>query len=187
MTIRNLNNKILPVLFCIFLFGCNGVFNCPIDPPSCCDNLFGCDPFQLPEGCDCDRYGLISQSKNLTTKTAVLKRKSPGFMGKWQGQLNRTSTTCSQSFYRVDGNAHISGSGKKVKINIPGYGRLEGDLFGKRINAKGGYKVGSCSAELRTSLINTRVGVAKTRVSFDYLCDGKKQCESEYNGIIYKK
>jgi hypothetical protein len=48
--------KLIVIALALLISGCSGL-NCPFERPDCCDNLvFGCGPFDLPDGCDCGDY-----------------------------------------------------------------------------------------------------------------------------------
>ena len=48
--------KLIAIALALLISGCSGL-NCPFERPDCCDNfVFGCGPFDLPDGCDCGDY-----------------------------------------------------------------------------------------------------------------------------------
>lgn len=185
--------KVSLIIPMLGFLGCNGILDCPIDPPSCCYNIFfGCDIFEIPEGCTCSQYGLGLSSSSLQTKVLSVRpnsqtKKSPGFIGNWSGKLKRVSTNCTNTLRTVDGEVRIRKDKQGFRIDIPGYGKLFAEDNHRRIRAKGVYNVASCQAEILASLQSIRAGVAKTDVSFRYLCRKDFQCSAKYNGVINKK
>lgn len=120
--------------------GCAGV-QCPFQRPSCCDNvLFGCGPFDLPDGCSCSDYFFSSSSamSSLSTPDAApmtrARRAFRSTTGVWQLSSRKTNpAACSylpQTFRRK---IVVRESRGRVELKVPGLASLSGSRSGDRV------------------------------------------------------
>jgi len=185
-------NALVTLFISLSLVGCNGGLNCPIDTPSCCDNvLFGCGVFDLPFGCSCDQYGrfLSTNVAALKSVSAAKSTPSPGLNGNWSGILRRSSASCSGFLQEARGMLHVT-TGKKRTVNvlIPGYGTLKGRRLTGGYRVSGTYSLprSSCRANIVAKFKKTRNAAGNISARIFYSCRAYT-CSVKYAGAFQKQ
>lgn len=177
---------LLGCLTAVILTGCEGG-NCPFQRPACCDNaLFGCGPFDLPNGCSCGDYfsrsfrGAIQQPReNLFTRADL------SMDGTWRVSLTKTSGGCSYLQKTAKGTLLVRERSKKVSIKVRGVATLRGDRRNKRVGARGQVKsvFPKCTASISSAF--TLIDSMNANVSGGVVvsCSNSSlSCQASYEG-----
>lgn len=191
----NWNRFLLGIFVLISLAGVDscedgGDGDCPFDPPRCCYNvLFGCGPFDLPEGCSCRDYGLFF-NRNISSNVMPMKNASMAspLLGKeWMGTLMQTGGTCSSAPKQVSGIVIVNRrKDGRVTIAVPGYGNLVGRVRGSTITANGSFTplFSSCRSQVATTMKKVNSRLSPTRSTFKYVCRSEVVCDAAYSGVL---
>lgn len=170
----------------VLLSGCTG-FNCPVDRPSCCDNvLFGCNQFEMPQGCSCDDY--FSQSytgMKLQRSTPLYTKALKSVGGTWRVSLTKSSSGCDYLGDRVVNTLVMRERRRRVNVKLPGVTTLTGLRFGAKVRARGNYRTffPRCSADIRTSIHFTDASNASVVGSVTTQCSQPGlSCSVTYQG-----
>jgi hypothetical protein len=178
LTVFNMYKSL--VILLLFLSGCGGGLNCPIDPPNCCYNaLFGCGPFDLQFGCECADYGLsvpeISYSR--VNEAAAI----------WFAKLTQEKSSCLAAPKKISGNLKITESKRSVRIEVPGYGVLHGKGSAKLgYKLSGQYKIplSTCSAKITGAYKKNSSNRAMLNTVVSYTCLFAPTCQTSYRGML---
>lgn len=183
------HSLLIPVtaLFVLFsLSGCSGAY-CPYERPSCCDNvLFGCDQFEMPQGCSCDDY--FSQSyggMKLQRSTPLYTKALKSVGGTWRVSLTKTSSGCDYLGNKVTNTLVMRERRRRVNVKLPGVTTLTGLRFGAKVRARGNYRTffPRCSADIRTSINFTDANNAAVTGSIATQCaQPGLSCSVTYQG-----
>jgi hypothetical protein len=189
------NTLALAAFFLIFtaFSGCGGGFNCPFDRPSCCDNiLFGCGPFDLPQGCSCSDFFSYSSRGSFAVKRGELMRMTATTAaGRWRVRLNRQSSNCRNVLSTVVSNMTLSQSGSRVTLTAPGIATMRGTRTNNTINTTGQYTpllfIG-CDAQLSSRMQLTANDKASVTGSVKIICKNRpaNNCSASYSGEAAK-
>lgn len=173
--------------------GCAGGFDCPFERPSCCDNvLFGCGPFDLPNGCSCGDYFSKSFTgvplpKHLPRQTLLsAKGGLTDATGTWRVTGAKTNLkTCPTLPRSATSTLLIREENKKVSIKLLGYSTLRGNRFGEVIRAQGAYKMPllGCEAFIKTEMTPTSAANSSVTTTVDWRCKvASRSCSVTYKG-----
>jgi hypothetical protein len=145
--------------------------NCPWERPSCCDNhLFGCGPFDLPQGCSCaDYFSRSFQGFPISAKVAPVRQTIATTQGTWRALLSKGGSGCSYLKRQTTATVLIRERNQQVTMKFLGLATLRGARVGRTVRARGRMPVpGSrCSAtifgdlSLSTSAAGTYTGALK--------------------------
>jgi hypothetical protein len=168
------------------LLACDGEFNCPANRPACCDNvLFGCGPFELPDGCSCSTYFSSSAFSSEATRAYSITRSStgPGFTGTYRTRLTAPAKVCPGFLPTIGGAVRVRDSRGRVVVTVPGYGVLRGRAVGASLQAKGSYRplLSACSAALALSM-SAPTPTSRVAVNIAVTCRGIRSCNAQYSG-----
>jgi hypothetical protein len=191
-----MNRQIRPLLLATLaslITGCAGGFDCPFDRPSCCDNvLFGCGPFDLPNGCSCSDYFLKSFSgfklANQTPRQTLISAQGvlADTSGTWRTTGTKTnSKACPLLPASATSTLLIREENKKVSIKLLGYSTLRGNRVGDVVRVQGAYKMPplGCEAFIKTELTPTSATNSPVTTTVDWKCKvPSRSCTVTYKG-----
>lgn len=175
------------LIVAILAVGCDGGVDCPLERPSCCDNqLFGCGPFDIPQGCSCDDYFARSfhgAVKRESAHAARLRRYTA--QGTWRVSLQKTSTGC----------AHLPAQTRRTLIARDRYGRVEFKLFGytklrgirtnRDVRVRGEYRTPfpRCTADIQVHMKIVDAVSATATSTLQVRCSQEAlSCDATYSG-----
>lgn len=184
--------------FCVFiplllsLLGCSGV-SCPFTRPACCDNaLFGCGPFDLPQGCSCSDYFSRSFSGSpISSPRGVIKRDSVSAVqdSTWRVALEKRSGDCSYLSNSIRSTLLIRSQGRQIWMKVVGYPRLRGVRSGNLMRARGQSSAlfPRCTVAIKSSinLSTSTQGVANGAV--EVTCKNSAlSCSAQFSGAAQR-
>jgi len=188
--------SVRPLIFGVvssILTGCAGGFDCPFDRPSCCDNvLFGCGPFEFPNGCSCGDYFLKSfsgfplpnqrpQPIHMTPKGGLTD-----VTGTWRAIGSKTDTKACPTLPRSPTSTLlIREENKKVSVKLIPFSTLRGNRVGDVIRVQGAYKMPllGCEAFIKTELIPSSATNSPVTTTVDWRCKvPSRSCSVTYKG-----
>lgn len=186
--------SLISALFVIVtVSGCGGGFNCPFQRPSCCDNvIFGCGPFDLPQGCSCGDFFSNSFRGKFAVKQGQLIRMSTATAaGKWRAKLTRRTSNCRSILASLVSNVNISQSGSRVTLTAPGVATLRGTRTNNTINATGQYTpmlLLGCDAQISSKMDLTAADKANVTGNVTIKCKSRpsNNCSASYSGEAMK-
>lgn len=181
------------LLISLTVSGCGGGFNCPFQRPSCCDNvLFGCGPFDMPQGCSCGDFFSNSFRGSYAVKQGQLMRMTANTAaGRWRVKLNRTTSNCRSILSTVVSNVTLSQSGSRVTLTAPGIATMRGTRTNNTINTTGQYTpmlMLGCDAQLSSKMELTAVDKANVTGDVTITCRSRpsNNCSATYRGEAAK-
>lgn len=146
----------------ILASGCDGGGSCPFQRPSCCDNqLFGCGPFDIPQGCSCDDY-LSRSFQGAPLRGSAGRKALASFSteGTWRVSLRKATSGCPQLSTQSQRTIIARERGRRVELKILGYANLRGSRVARLVRARGEYRTlfPRCvaDAQVKMSLIDPR-------------------------------
>lgn len=178
--------------------GCAGGFDCPFDRPSCCDNvLFGCGPFDLPNGCSCGDYfirsfnGAVKSNQQPQSSLVSIRGNTiSDTTGTWRaGGQKKVRTACPLLPLAPTTTLLIREETDRVSMKIQGFTTLKGLRVGNVIKVQGAYKVPGtgCEAFIKTELTPSSVSTSPISSTIDVKCVNKKlSCTVSYSGTAKK-
>jgi hypothetical protein len=184
--------KLLLFVVLIFLTSCGGGFNCPFNRPSCCDNLlFGCGPFDLPQGCSCgDFFGGSLRSRFSVRQGQVVPMSVTSAGGKWRASVTRQSSTCSGLRSTLVSNVTITQTNDRIVMQVPGVTTLRGKRTGNSVSASGQYtplSLVGCNAQVSSQMTLTSTSAANIAGSVTMTCRrAANNCSATYTGQAVK-
>lgn len=176
--------------------GCSGGFDCPFDRPACCDNvLFGCGPFDLPNGCSCGDYfiksfsGAVKSTQGPRSETVSALDLSDA-TGTWRaaGQ-KQIKSACPLLPITPTTTLLIREESQRVSMKVQGITTLKGLRVGKVIKVQGAYKVPGigCEAFIKAEFTPSNVSTSPLTSTIDVRCINKKlSCNVSYKGTAKK-
>lgn len=178
--------KFLAILLC--LTSCNGGASCPFERPNCCDNaLFGCGPFDIPEGCSCGDYFSKSFYGGTLPVTPSIRMSSESTMeGTWRVGLTKKTSGCSYLQKSTNQTIIIRERNKKVSMKVLGMTILRGDRVNRAAKMRGQYRLIAprCTANLTSDLILTTPSQGILTGEIKVQCvDKRLSCEASYTGV----
>ena len=175
------------LLVTIMMMSCNGGGSCPFERPSCCDNaLFGCGPFDLPQGCSCGDYFSRSFSGSaLRAHSKSRQRVELSSDGTWRVALERTSGGCSYLDDKVNQTLLIRERNGKVAVSILGITTLRGNRKNREAKVRGQFRtfLPRCVAEMRGDLSMVSASSLNVSSFVSVTCKEKElSCTASYAG-----
>jgi hypothetical protein len=177
------------LFFAIVLSACAGV-SCPLTRPACCDNaLFGCGPFDLPQGCSCGDY--FSRSFSGAPKSVATKQASSRGIqdSTWRISLERKSGDCSYLRNSIQTTLLIRSVGRQIQAKALGYPRLRGTRTSRSMKMRGKRQTGfaACTVQLDASIILTNPSEGTAQGSIEISCPASDlSCSATYYGMARK-
>jgi hypothetical protein len=172
----------------VVIVGCDSGASCPFDRPTCCDNaLFGCGPFDIPQGCSCEDYfsrafsGAPLQKKIMSGK---IREVSTG--GTWRISLKRTGAACAYLSEKITRTVLIRERRGNVTAKIVGFANLRGDRVGRNAKLRGQLKVpvSRCVANMVADFRLVSAPQALVTGTVTVQCkDARLTCDAAYSGI----
>jgi hypothetical protein len=175
-----------------FLTSCGGGLNCPFNRPSCCDNaLFGCGPFDLPEGCSCgDFFGGSLRSRFTVKQGRFVPMSVESAGGKWRVSMQRRSSTCAGLRSSLVSNVKISQTSNRIVLQAPGVATLRGTRSGNTVTASGQYTpmlILGCNAQITSEMKLTSATTADVTGSVNMNCRrAANSCNARFSGKAVK-
>lgn len=168
--------------------GCDGGVDCPLERPSCCDNqLFGCGPFDLRQGCSCDDYLARSfQGVVIHGARGMPRSRRYTAQGTWRVSMQKTTAGCVHLPAQIQKTLLARDKNGRVEFKLLGYTTLRGVRLRREVRVRGEYRIllPRCMAEtqVRMSLSDyrsaTATSVLRIRCSQEAL-----SCDVTYSGI----
>lgn len=172
--------------------GCAGI-NCPYNRPACCDNaLFGCGPFDLPQGCSCSDY--FSRSYSGTTLQNVVASRSTGSSplakrfvhdATWRISIQKQDDNCPYISDSIQSTIMIRTQGKRVEVKIPGYSKLRGLRSNRSMRVRGIHQLQfpSCIATIEASIIHESQTAGSASGKLGVVCQQSSlSCSTTFQG-----
>lgn len=178
-------------LVTMFFAGCDGGLNCPWDRPSCCDNvLFGCGPFDLPQGCSCGDYFSRSFQGMPLQRSSSRASMTPNSMeGTWRVSLQKKGNGCSYLSKTTTTTVLVRERKQQVNLKMLGFVTLRGNRVGKNVKPKGQFKVPlqRCTADISSDLNLTSATTGTVNGSVAVTCQNQAlSCSTSYSGQLKK-
>lgn len=181
------------LVFAVFaVSGCEGGGgSCPWERPSCCDNvLFGCGPFDLPQGCSCgDYFSRSFQGSPLQSQVQSSRRAVATTEGTWRVTLTKSGEGCSYLKRASTATVLIRERDQQVSMKLLGFVTLRGNRVGRAVRTRGRLKVpfSRCAADVKSdiSLSSLRAGSVSGKVEVSCL-NQALSCSAVYTGSIKK-
>jgi hypothetical protein len=178
-------------LITILASGCDGGGSCPFQRPSCCDNqLFGCGPFDMPQGCSCDDY--LSRSFQGAALRSSAERKAPpsdSTEGTWRVSLRKVTPGCPQLSRQSQRTIIARERRRRVELKLLGYANLRGSRAARLVRARGQYRTlfPRCvaDAQVKMSLIDPRS--ARVSAEIQVSCaQSALSCAATFEGVAQR-
>lgn len=191
MKLHRIFHSYLLTALAISFTSCSGGISCPFTPPSCCENaLFGCGPFDLPQGCSCNDYFSRSFSGGAKSTPArpPRSRKTPRDET-WRITLRKTSGSCPYLANQVTGTVLIRSAGNLVQVRPIGYPTLRGTRSRKLLRVRGTQTIGfaGCKAAISGALSQVSSSGGDVSASIDLACRTQVlSCQATFSGQARK-
>jgi hypothetical protein len=174
------------------LAGCEGGGgNCPWNRPSCCDNhLFGCGPFDLPQGCSCGDY--LSRSFRgdpLQSKAAPVRQTLNSLQGTWRALLTKNGNDCSYLKKQTTTTVLIRERNQQITMKLLGLATLRGNRVGRNVRTRGQMRVplSQCSAEVKSDVTLSSANAGTISGTINVTCRSQNlSCSAAYSGALKK-
>lgn len=178
-------------LLAVVVAGCNGGVDCPWDRPSCCDNaLFGCGPFDIPQGCSCgDYFSRSFQGFELKQRASKAPVTSNSLEGTWRATLQKSGGGCSYLSKSSTATLLIRETKQQVNVKLLGFVTLRGSRVGKNVKPKGQIKVPvpQCTADVSSDINLTSATTGTVNGTVQVTCQKQAlSCSASYSGQIKK-
>ena len=176
----------------MFIVGCNGGGgNCPWERPSCCDNnLFGCGPFDLPQGCSCGDYFSRSFQGFPIQQRRTPQRSTPLSMeGTWRLAVQKNGGGCSYLSKQSTATVLIRDRNQQVSAKLLGFVTLRGNRSGRNVRPRGQIKVPfpRCVADVTTNINLSSATSGAVTATVNVSCQNQSlSCSTSYSGSIKK-
>jgi hypothetical protein len=185
--------SIVVLVVCLYsLVGCEGGGgSCPWERPSCCDNvLFGCGPFDLPQGCSCgDYFSRSFQGAPLQSQSESARRALTTTEGTWRVTLTKSGDGCSYLKKQTTATVLIRERNQQVSLKLLGFVTLRGSRVGRTMRTRGRLKVpfSRCAADVKSdiNLSSLRAGTVSGSVAVSCAREGLS-CSATYSGSLKK-
>ena len=183
--------SLVSALFAVFFAGCNDGVNCPWDRPSCCDNaLFGCGPFDIPQGCSCGDYFSRSFQGFPLEQKATGRISTPNSVeGTWRATLQKNGKGCSYLSQSITTTLLIRETKQQVNVKALGLVTLRGNRAGKSVKPKGQMKVPfpRCIAEVSSDMNFASATTGMVSGNIKVTCQKQSlSCSASYAGLLRK-
>lgn len=176
-----------------FVFtGCNGGgANCPWERPSCCDNnLFGCGPFDIPQGCSCGDYLSRSfQGFPIQSKAASSRQTLNTSEGTWRVALTKSGDGCSYLKKQAVTTLLLRERNQQISAKLLGFVTLRGNRVGRNVRTRGRIKVpfSQCLADVKSAITLSSATAGKVTGTVDVSCPTPNlSCSASYSGTLKK-
>lgn len=168
--------------------GCDGGGSCPFERPTCCDNaLFGCGPFDIPQGCSCgDYFSRAFSGAPIQRKVAIGKKIEVSTDGSWRVSLARVGNGCSYLSEKITRTVLIRERRGNVTAKVVGFANLRGSRVGRSAKLRGQLRVpvSRCVATMASDFTLDGSSQANLTGTVSVRCDDKRlSCEAEYRGV----
>lgn len=175
----------------ILFVGCDGGVNCPWDRPSCCDNaLFGCGPFDLPQGCSCgDYFSRSFQGVPLAKRASRAPMTANSMEGTWRASLQKNGGGCGYLSRNTTATVLVRERQRQVSLKMLGFVTLRGNRFGKNVKPKGQVKLPlrRCTADIATDISLTSAASGTVAGTIRVACQNQTlSCVTSYSGHLKK-
>jgi|LauGreDrversion4_2_1035121.scaffolds.fasta_scaffold64501_2 hypothetical protein len=165
--------------------------NCPWERPSCCDNnLFGCGPFDLPQGCSCgDYFSRSFQGFPVSSKVATVRQTGNTSEGTWRASLTKRGSGCSYLKRQTTATVLIRERNKQVTMKFIGLTTLRGNRVGRNVRSRGRISVplSRCSADVRSDVALSSPSTGNVTAKVDVTCAAQNlSCSASYSGALKK-
>lgn len=176
----------------LVLVGCEGGgANCPWERPSCCDNnLFGCGPFDLPQGCSCgDYFSRSFQGSPIRSKASSNRQTLATTEGTWRVSLTKRGNGCSYLKKQATATVLIRERNQQVTMKLLGFANLRGNRSGRHVRTRGSVRVpfSRCSADITSAIALSSATAGTVQGTVNVSCASQQlSCSSSYSGDIRK-
>jgi hypothetical protein len=176
----------------LLVSGCNGGGgSCPWERPSCCDNnLFGCGPFDLPQGCSCgDYFSRSFQGFPIRSKAVPVRQSLASTEGTWRVSLTKNGSGCSYLKRQTTATVLIRERNQQVSMKLLGFATLRGNRVGRNVRARGQVKVpfSQCAADVTSAISLASAISGSVRGTVAVSCATQNlSCTASYSGNIRK-
>lgn len=180
------------VCLTLALAGCEGGGgNCPWNRPSCCDNnLFGCGPFDLPQGCSCgDYFSRSFRGSPLQVKAAPVRQTTSTAEGTWRASLTKNGGGCSYLKRQTTATVLIRERNQQITMKLLGFATLRGNRVGRNVRTRGQIRVpfSQCSADVKSEMNLSSGTSATVSGTVDVACRSQNlSCTATYSGALRK-
>lgn len=184
--------RTLSVAVCaVVIAGCTGGGNCPWERPSCCDNaLFGCGPFDIPEGCSCgDYFSRSFQGFPLTQKASRRPLTSNSVDGTWRATLQKNGGDCDYLSQNSTATVLMRETKQQVNVKMLGFVTLRGNRAGRNIKPKGQLKFPfpRCTADVSSDINLTSATSGTVNGTVKVVCQKQElSCSAMFSGQLKK-
>ena len=174
------------------LAGCDGGGgSCPWDRPSCCDNvLFGCGPFDLPQGCSCgDYFSRSFQGAPLQSQAGPALRTLTTTEGTWRVTLTKAGDGCSYLKKQTTATVLIRERNQQVSLKLLGFVTLRGNRIGRAVRTRGRLKapLSRCAADIRSDINLSSLRAGSISGAVNVSCARQAlSCSATYTGNMKK-
>ncbi len=178
-------------LIVVVVAGCSGGVDCPWDRPACCDNyVFGCGPFDIPQGCSCGDY-LSRAFSGMPLKRANVgvPATSNSLEGTWRVSLQKKGSGCSYLSSVTTATALIREVKQQVNVKLLGFATLRGNRAGKNVKPKGQMKVPfpRCTADISSDMNFSSATTGTVNGTVKVTCQNQAlSCSASYSGQLKK-
>lgn len=186
-----MRSSLLLSLVAILFVGCDGGANCPWERPSCCDNaLFGCGPFDLPQGCSCGDYFSRSFRGAPLQKGLSQAPMTPNSMeGTWRVSLQKNGSGCSYLSKSTTATVLVRERKQQVSLKMLGFVTLRGNRSGKNVKPRGQFKLPlqRCSADISSDINLSSATSGAVNGTIRVACQNQAlSCATSYSGQLKK-
>jgi hypothetical protein len=178
--------------FCaLLLIGCEGGGNCPWNRPSCCNNkLFGCGPFDIPQGCSCSNYFSRSfQGFPLEHKATPPRSTLNTMEGTWRVALQKSGGGCSYLNKQSTATVLVRERNQQVTVKLLGFVTLRASRSGRNLKPRGQLKLPylRCTADVTSDINLSSATTAALTGNVVVSCLKKSlSCSASYTGYLKK-
>lgn len=181
------------IVVCLYaLAGCDGGGgSCPWERPSCCDNvLFGCGPFDLPQGCSCgDYFSRSFQGAPLQPQSDTTRRALTTTEGTWRVTLTKSGNGCSYLKKQTTATVLIRERNQQVSLKLLGFVTLRGNRVGRTVRTRGRLKVpfSRCAADVKSDINLSGLQAGSVSGTVAVSCSrAALSCSATYTGSMKK-
>lgn len=187
-----LRHFIISSLCALIFVGCDGSGgNCPWNRPACCDNnLFGCGPFDIPQGCSCGDYFSRSFQGFPIQQKAIPPRSTLNTMeGTWRVALQKSGGGCSYLNKQSTATLLVRERNQQVSLKMLGFVTLRGNRIGRTVKPRGQLKVPypRCTADVTTDINLSSASTGTLTGNVVVSCQNQSlSCSASYRGSLKK-
>jgi hypothetical protein len=172
------------------LVGCSGA-NCPFNRPACCDNaLFGCGPFDLPQGCSCGDYFSRSFHGAPKSEPAMIAQSPKRIQDStWRISLEKQSGNCSYLRESIQTTLLVRSQGRQLQVKALGYPRFRGSRTSRSMKIRSKRQLGfpRCMVQLDASIVLSSSSQGNAQGAVDIACSTQAlSCSATFSGVARK-